>query len=174
MKFNELGRSMVEMLGVLAIIGVLSVGAISGYSKAMDKYYWNRFIGGFTSLTVTAAEMCPKTKGEKININQKLYSLLDLPTGFRLDANKSLRYSPTLGFDYGWYWCVDSLPHIEFFGANSEFCEKILQYNWFANGATKVSIVYGESFVSYPSLLQISNACKDIYGWIVVYFVPNT
>ena len=29
------GRSMVEMLGVLAIIGVLSVGAIAGYSKAM-------------------------------------------------------------------------------------------------------------------------------------------
>ena len=32
------GRSMVEMLGVLAIIGVLSVGGISGYSKAMAKY----------------------------------------------------------------------------------------------------------------------------------------
>ncbi len=31
------GRSMVEMLGVLAIIGVLSVGAIAGYSKAMIK-----------------------------------------------------------------------------------------------------------------------------------------
>ena len=32
------GRSMVEMLGVLAIIGVLSIGAIAGYSKAMMKY----------------------------------------------------------------------------------------------------------------------------------------
>ena len=36
------GRSMVEMLGVLAIIGVLSVGAISGYSKAMMKYRLNK------------------------------------------------------------------------------------------------------------------------------------
>ncbi len=36
------GRSMVEMLGVLAIIGVLSVGAISGYSKAMMKYKLNK------------------------------------------------------------------------------------------------------------------------------------
>ena len=36
------GRSMVEMLGVLAIIGVLSVGVISGYSKAMMKYKLNR------------------------------------------------------------------------------------------------------------------------------------
>ena len=36
------GRSMVEMLGVLAIIGVLSVGAIAGYSKAMMKYKLNK------------------------------------------------------------------------------------------------------------------------------------
>ena len=33
---------MVEMLGVLAIIGVLSVGAIAGYSKAMMKYKLNK------------------------------------------------------------------------------------------------------------------------------------
>ena len=36
------GRSMVEMLGVLAIVGVLSVGAIAGYSKAMFKYKLNK------------------------------------------------------------------------------------------------------------------------------------
>ena len=36
------GRSMVEMLGVLAIIGVLSVGAIAGYGKAMTKYKLNK------------------------------------------------------------------------------------------------------------------------------------
>ena len=42
MKKLEHGRSMVEMLGVLAIIGVLSVGAIAGYSKAMMKYRLNK------------------------------------------------------------------------------------------------------------------------------------
>ena len=36
------GRSMVEMLGVLTIIGVLSVGAIAEYSKAMMKYKLNK------------------------------------------------------------------------------------------------------------------------------------
>ena len=35
---TQSGRSMVEMLGVLAIIGVLSVGGIAGYSKAMYKH----------------------------------------------------------------------------------------------------------------------------------------
>ncbi len=31
------GRSMLEMIGVLAIIGILNVGGIAGYSKAMEK-----------------------------------------------------------------------------------------------------------------------------------------
>ena len=39
---QEKGRSMVEMLGVLAIIGVLSVGAMAGYAKAMFKYKLNK------------------------------------------------------------------------------------------------------------------------------------
>ena len=42
MKINQNGRSMVEMLGVLAIIGVLSVGSIAGYSNAMLKYKLNK------------------------------------------------------------------------------------------------------------------------------------
>ncbi len=47
-KNNESGRSMIEMLGVLAIIGVLSVGGISGYSKAMQKYRINKTIEQIT------------------------------------------------------------------------------------------------------------------------------
>ena len=44
MKKNESGRSMVEMLGVLAIIGVLSVGGIAGYTMAMNRYRANEVI----------------------------------------------------------------------------------------------------------------------------------
>lgn len=39
---NQKGRSMIEMLGVLAIIGVLSAGGIAGYSKAMMKHKTNK------------------------------------------------------------------------------------------------------------------------------------
>ena len=45
---NQNGRSMIEMLGVLAIIGVLSVGGIAGYSKAMTKYRINKAIEQIT------------------------------------------------------------------------------------------------------------------------------
>ena len=40
----QYGRSMIEMLGVLAIVGVLSVGGIAGYSKAMEKFKINKTI----------------------------------------------------------------------------------------------------------------------------------
>ena len=46
----EKGRSMIEMLGVLAIIGVLSVGGIAGYSKAMMKYKINKMTEEYTML----------------------------------------------------------------------------------------------------------------------------
>lgn len=42
MKDNQSGRSMMEMLGVIAIIGVLTVGGIAGYSKAMEKWHVNK------------------------------------------------------------------------------------------------------------------------------------
>ena len=41
---SEYGRSMVEMLGVLAIIGVLSIGGIQGYTYAMNKYRSNHVL----------------------------------------------------------------------------------------------------------------------------------
>ena len=47
---GEVGRSMIEMLGVLAIIGVLSVGGIAGYSKAMQKWEDNKQIQQLSEL----------------------------------------------------------------------------------------------------------------------------
>ncbi len=41
---GQRGRSMIEMLGVLAIIGVLSVGGVAGYSKAMMKWKINKAV----------------------------------------------------------------------------------------------------------------------------------
>ena len=48
-RVNEYGRSMIEMLGVLAIVGVLSVGGMSGYSKAMTKYKMNKQVEQYSS-----------------------------------------------------------------------------------------------------------------------------
>ena len=58
---NQNGRSMIEMLGVLAIIGVLSVGGIAGYSKAMMKYRVNKTI---EEITITAGNIRTFFKNE--------------------------------------------------------------------------------------------------------------
>lgn len=50
MKQNENGRSMIEMLGVLAIIAVLTVGGIAGYTKAMAKIKVNKTIQQVTQM----------------------------------------------------------------------------------------------------------------------------
>lgn len=49
MRNNEFGRSMIEMLGVLAIVGILSVGGIAGFSKAMTKHKLNKLTEEYTS-----------------------------------------------------------------------------------------------------------------------------
>ena len=41
---SQSGRSMIEMLGVLAIVGILLAGGIAGYSMAMEQYKSNLLI----------------------------------------------------------------------------------------------------------------------------------
>ena len=50
---NESGRSMVEMLGVLAIVGVLSVGGVYGYGVAMKKHKANELLHQASMLATT-------------------------------------------------------------------------------------------------------------------------
>lgn len=59
MKINKIrtaqsGRSMIEMLGVLAIIGILSVGGIYGYTLAMRKHQANEIVKISSMLMVSA------------------------------------------------------------------------------------------------------------------------
>ena len=51
---QESGRSMVEMLGVLAIIGVLSIGGIAGYTMAMNRYKANEILNAASVANVMA------------------------------------------------------------------------------------------------------------------------
>ena len=52
---QEQGRSMVEMLGVLAVVGVLSVGGIAGYTYAMDKHKSNELLNEASKRAVVVA-----------------------------------------------------------------------------------------------------------------------
>lgn len=89
MKKLESGRSMVEMLGVLAIIGVLSVGGIAGYTMAMNRHKANNIINAANMLS-TMAVSDQAMKAWDAGTTTKNYSdfgLGNLPTG--VDALKS-------------------------------------------------------------------------------------
>ena len=60
MKFKKLesGRSMVEMLGVLAIIGVLSVGGIAGYSLSMRRHRANGVVDIASKYALSVYSLC--------------------------------------------------------------------------------------------------------------------
>ena len=65
---SESGRSMVEMLGVLAIMGVLAIGGIAGYRYAMDKYNANEILNEVRKRAVTASQQ--RILGRTIDLSE--------------------------------------------------------------------------------------------------------
>ena len=61
----QCGRSMIEMLGVLAIIGVLSVGGIAGYSKAMIKFKTNTLLQQISTIISNTQILYAQQKNHK-------------------------------------------------------------------------------------------------------------
>ena len=61
-RFKQSGRSMIEMLGVLAIIGVLSVGGIAGYTKAMMRSKVNSTVETMLTIAATVRTLTLRTK----------------------------------------------------------------------------------------------------------------
>ena len=118
---NQIGRSMIEMLGVLAIIGVLSVGGIAGYSKAMMQFKINK-----TKQQI--AEVVFNIRSMYAQQNPKDYSSLyvdSLPEDF--------------GKAFGGYAVFNSVPNgtleperfsISLFGLPMEACVALATTNW--------------------------------------------
>ena len=87
------GRSMVEMLGVLAIIGVLSVGAIAGYSKAMMKYKLNQHAQAVNLLTNNLLSIKDKLQyipNGGTQYGTLFYKMNLLPDGIKYISNDNL------------------------------------------------------------------------------------
>ena len=89
--YSQSGRSMIEMLGVLAIIGVLSVGGIAGYSKAMEMFKINKIIEEYNYCIAGLLEHLPDY--EKLNKDSSQLYL----TEFAIAAN----LTPTTWTNYG-------------------------------------------------------------------------
>ena len=89
MKTNENGRSMIEMLGVLAIIGVLSVGGIYGYTMAIRRHKANEILH-VASMLYTLAKSANAGEGADCMELSKT-GLPQNPAGIPVDMD----YDPT-------------------------------------------------------------------------------
>ncbi len=75
MKANESGRTMVEMLGTLAIIGVLSIGGVTGYGRAMNAYRTNSAMetaqkqAAIVAGEVVTGPVSPKLNSKNFTVN---------------------------------------------------------------------------------------------------------
>ena len=77
---SDTGRSMVEMLGTLAVIGVLSVGGIVGYRYAMNKYRANQLAN---ELNLTSSQIA-------LTLLKPHYEDFDLSIGSPWDEGQML------------------------------------------------------------------------------------
>ena len=143
---TQSGRSMVEMLGVLAIIGVLSVGAIAGYSKAMNKYRLNKMVDQYNQLFATIAIHHQEFRNLSTATGYlSLYPIItkmgELPDGIKLSNYNIYAYD-----------VFNHLSEVRFSGgANIEF------YLQLSNS--------DEQHSSSPDLID---TCRNIYQYLLI------
>lgn len=70
---------MIEMLGVLAIIGVLSVGGIAGYSKAMTKFKTNQIADQVSTIVTNIKTLYAQQKNYEGLNNASAVSMEIIP-----------------------------------------------------------------------------------------------
>ena len=124
------GRSMVEMLGVLAIIGVLSVGAIAGYSKAMMKYKLNKHAEQMNTLINAVARNVHSFDNIKTgkNLTAIMVKMGEIPTEMVKGNNSAYIYDI-----FGQAWSV-------FIGSEYSHHVYLSTYNdWGSNGSSVLS-----------------------------------
>lgn len=167
MKTNQIGRSMVEIIGVLAIIGVLSVGAIAGYASAMEKQRWNAFTNGVNHLIMSATEISANQKStDRIDIIPLLKQTNQMPAPFAAQNSvvnqQQLFYKGY--FTYAYLYSKDSAIILETHGLQTKICEKILTEPWDNLDLDKGIMLVGspnKTFKTKPTMEEANTYCKN-------------
>ena len=130
-KNEQSGRSMVEMLGVLAIIGVLSIGGISGYSKAMAKYRVNKTLDQISMLVINIRTLFSSSINYDGLSDANAISLGIIPGDMQNGTNiiNSYQGSVLLG-NPGTSDDAKRRFYITYTGLNSEACVSLATADW--------------------------------------------
>ena len=142
MKTNEDGRSMIEMLGVLAIIGVLSVGGFSLVNKMHNSYEANQVIetaGELASRAITMArEYEEDENSKKASMNSYLCKAKAVPDIFLSEEfDDCANMVGANGITYNVEYIGDKVKYaVQIEGATEEMCVQIVTTNWGTPGSS--------------------------------------
>lgn len=138
---DQNGRSMVEMLGVLAIIGVLSVGGISGYSKAMAKFKLTKAQDQITMLLMnirTAYATSPSYEGLTSEMAAE-YNIAPNEMVAGAEGSRTLNGAFGGTVDLGTLGSANTYFYITMNALGKEACRSLLTSDWGADGLISVS-----------------------------------
>ena len=111
------GRTMVEMLGVLAIVGILSIGGIAGYTLAMNKYRANVILNEAQKRAMdVATRIASGNKGEWDDESRAYFFPLD-------EFTDNSFFGAEFAEDALWY--LDSQIEIDVYDVPSAVCEQM-------------------------------------------------
>ena len=133
----ENGRSMVEMLGVLAVMGVLSIGGVAGYRYAMDKMNANDIINEVRKRAVTASQQ--RILGHDINLSE-------YGDNGRIKGIHAVTATNDYAGDEGFFaLTVSAVPQ--------RVCDEILKQDW----AMPVETAVGEFIVEDDTVCDVGD-----------------
>ena len=146
---QESGRSMVEMLGVLAIIGVLSVGGIAGYSQAMAKFKITKTIDQVQTLITNMRTLYSGSRKYTAITAKQAYSLGILTDETYADSAGLNPYGGAINFDVGG---DNRTFSIEYTKLTPEGCVRLASADWGADqssGLKTITVSNGTTAVTH-------------------------
>ena len=165
---NPIGRSMIEMLGVLAIIGVLSVGGIAGYSKAMEKFKINKTIQQIAEIATNIQTLYVQQDDFNGLDNTTAVQMGVVPDDLGTSVNRYGRIEISHAFNGNVYIDYDySNPKsfsITFKGLPKEACMTLATTNWGSSSTGLVGVLVGETsmFMSDQYNFLVKNGTEGI------------
>lgn len=142
---NERGRSMIEMLGVLAIVGVLTVGGIAGYGQAMAKFKVNK----------TTEQIAGLIQGIRENFTQGNYSglsstqnIFEGTTIIPQEMCKDVNSCSELQSPFGTVVNIESSTPFRTFkityrGLTKQVCTRLMMTDWGSGSSSGLLTVTG-------------------------------
>ncbi len=169
---NENGRSMVEMLGVLAIIGVLSVGGIAGYSKAMNKYKINKttdqvsmLVANIRTLFSSQGNYEGLDNGAAVRFGVVPEDMYEAGSSGGLSMHNAFNGAVTIEASPARDGQADEAFIIEYAGLTSEACVTVATGDWGSGqGSGLIAITAGSAATATAGeLTDVGEALDTIY-----------